>query len=475
MAGLIVGIREREPSPALTEAIRAGRIAGLLWFRDGLRGDAGEISARMDRLRSLWPPDVAPLFVIDEEGGLIQQLCGVVEAGVGAWPRLPSPRAIGRTGDHALAYAHGREVGRRLRRVGLDATLAPLVDLDPGPASPVLGTRCFGSDPDRVASLALAWSRGLSSAGALGCLKHYPGHGATALDTHRALPRIDAATPMEPHLRPYRAIAASWRTADGPAPGIMTAHLLLAGRRLPASLDPEVLSQRPRGLGPVFTDSLDMGALRAWGDAPERAELASRAGSDFILFGADVDAALAVARTGPRRDEPSLVPWPPALIRPPIPEPVAAESLETIARAALRIIERRPIARGEWTWLLPEEWGAYGEVAAPKPGSRPSGMRWLGRVIRYAAGDPGQPLRAIRAAGSEGPVLLGVIHRGAQDDPGERVAGKHAGRLDAVAYLLDGPVSATRWGIWRAECLGFGEIEIEALRRAWAEEEPLSD
>lgn len=467
MAGLILGLREAEPSAPLAAAIREGRVAGLLWFREAFRGDQGDVALQVERVRSLWPIGTRPIFAIDEEGGLIQQLSGIVERGTGPWPRLPSPRALGRADDEGLAFDHGREIGRRLRRIGIDATLAPLVDLDPGPASPVLGTRCLGSDPDRVAALALAWLRGLGSAGVRGCLKHYPGHGATGVDSHQDLPRVDGTVSLEPHIRPYRTIAKSWRRVDGLPPGILTAHLLVGGRPLPASLDRETVMARPSGLGPVFTDSLDMGALRAWGETNLRARLAAEAGSDFLVFGIDLEAGLAASRSidlDPRGGIDAVVAQGSL---PPVPEPMRPESLERIARAGVRIVESRPMPAGAWTWILPERFGPYGDIAPPTP-QGPGGKRWIGRIIRCPGWDWDSLADTIRAVGKEMPILAGLVQRGASPHHGRVAPGEVLDGPDALVYLLDGPAPGGEWGIWRAESCGFGPAEIEAVRRVWS-------
>lgn len=464
---MILGVREGSPSSDLAESIRRGEVAGLLWFRSALGETTAEAIERIARARAMWPYP-GPLFVIDEEGGLIQQLSGLMDENGRPWPRLPSPRAIGRAKDPRSATAHGREVGRRLRVLGLDATLAPTVDLDPGPESPVLGTRCFGEDPALVAEMAAAWLRGLASAGVRGCVKHYPGHGATRIDSHMSLPRLPRTKDLDAHLSPYRTIARQWDEKDGAAPAVLTAHIRIdgSGSSLPASLDPDQVSRIPPGLGPVFTDSLDMGALQPYGDMVSRGALAAAAGSDWIVVGMDIAGGIALARSlAPdrcRADSPRAARW----LRPspplPIPEPWPFDDLVSAAEKGLRLLVDRPIPTGEWDWILPADIGAYGPVAEPVAAR--NGIRWIGRVIRYDSGDPASLAAAL--AGRALPFLVGWIHRGPPDPAiGEILRGHPPA---ALAHLLDDPAEAAMPMVWTIGTCGFGEGEIIALERFWS-------
>ena len=483
MARVIVAIREDEPSPAMVDAIRRGWLAGLLWFRSafgirdasgpgggsGLRGASGpEVEAaaeRVARLRAIWPPGVPCLFAIDEEGGLIQQLCGLVESSGSVWPRLPSPRALGRGDDPRLAFAHGREIGRRLRRLGLDLALAPVVDLDPGPESAVLGTRCFAADPDRVTDIALHWLRGLASAGVRGCVKHFPGHGATQVDSHQDLPYISARTDFRPHREPYDRIAQAWRSEDGPPPAVLTAHIVCEPSRLPASLDADALRELPAGLGPILSDSLDMAALRPFGDLKKRGQAALEAGSDLLIVGLDVEAGLALARSVGEPSALKLDAWKAADPLPPIPEPWDPQDLMRAAEAGLRLLRDVPIPPGDWDWILPVGFGPYGAVADPPEGI--DGRRRIARVVRYRQDDADSLAQALLAGGRERPALVAWAHRGPPDATTTRCLRAAGPRVRAVAHILDGAAPELLPGAWCAETCGFGEGEMAALARRW--------
>ncbi|MBM3287536.1 MAG: glycoside hydrolase family 3 protein [Candidatus Eisenbacteria bacterium] len=475
---VIVCMRDAEPSRELLDAIRGGGVLGLLWFREAFAAGAREATvagaaARVARLRGEWPAGSSPVFAVDEEGGLIQQLSGLIDEGGRKWVRLPSARALGRAGDRSAAFAHGRETGRRLRRVGCDLALAPVVDLDPGIESPVLGTRCFGSDPELVSALGLAWLEGLASAGVRGCLKHFPGHGATAVDSHVSLPHVPAGVDLFRHAVPYASIASSWKSALGPAPAVLTAHIVCGAGGLPATLDEGILARVPKGLGPILTDSLDMGALGACGDLAARATTSLRAGADLLLVGVDLRGGLALARSiEPVRSE-RLRAWAPLDPLPPIPEPWQEEEIAKLAAAGLRLTSGGILPEGEWDWILPARFGPYGEIASPPP-SETTAARRVAHLLRYDADAPESLLTALRAASAR-PALVGVLHRGPiaggllglLRERRWRRERPDRGGLAALAHLLDeGPEGGVE-GLWTIETCGFGEMEMAALREAW--------
>jgi beta-glucosidase-like glycosyl hydrolase len=460
-------MREAHPSPALREAITDGRLGGLLWFREALGSSVEEAAERVGKLRALWPPGVPCLFAADEEGGLIQQLSGMTDEKGAVWPRLPSARALGRSGDSGLAFAHGREVGRRMRAIGLNVALAPVVDLDPGPRSAVLGTRCFGDEPGEVTRMAVAWLRGLASAGVRGCVKHFPGHGATRFDSHQELPRIGTDVDPARHMRPFKEIARAWSAEDGPPPGILTAHLIPAGGRVPVTLDPTALSEVPDSLGPVWTDSLDMGALAPYGGLEARARAALTAGSDLLVVGVDIDGGLALTRNLRMPVSPRVARWIAETTPTAAPAPWPLNEIVRAAAAGVRVLQDAILPDGDWDWILPERFGPYGIVPDPPVcGGAGATDRRIARIVRYNAGDP-ESLRRALCGDVDTPALVGWIHRGGIDSETEEAIRSGRTRVRAIAHLLDGPGGDMLPGIWTCETCGFGEGELSALARLW--------
>ena len=125
-----------------------------------------------------------PLMVtLDGEWGLAMRVSDA--------PRYPYNMALGAIRDKRLLYEYGREVGRECRAAGINVDFAPVLDVNSNPANPVIGMRSFGEVPQRVAESGVAFSKGMESEGVLSVAKHFPGHGNTATDSHKALPRIN--------------------------------------------------------------------------------------------------------------------------------------------------------------------------------------------------------------------------------------------------------------------------------------------
>lgn len=206
-------------------------------------------------------------------------------------------RRFGEANRAPLARAAGRAMGRELAAAGFNCDFAPVLDVDSNPRNPVIGDRSFGSDPRVVASLGMAFARGLEEAGIVPCGKHFPGHGDTALDSHLALPEVGRSLRelRRVELAPFRrAIAAG-------LPMLMTAHVRYAALdpERPATLSRRILHEllrRELGFrGVLVSDDLSMHALDDAGSIGEAAVAAINAGCDLLLACASLDVAEEVA------------------------------------------------------------------------------------------------------------------------------------------------------------------------------------
>src|SRR6476660_7351906 len=221
------------------------------------------------------------LIAADLERGAGQQVAGMTE--------FPPPLALASLGEAAVVRWAGAVTAQEARAVGSSWVFAPVGDLDVLPDNPIVQTRAFGDDPNRVASLVRTWIEGCQGAGALACAKHFPGHGRTAVDSHLALPVVaeTAATLRESDLLPF-AIAVESGVAS-----IMTAHVAypaLDPSGVPATLSPLILDELrgPLGFdGLVVSDALIMdGALEGRRESDAAVE-AVRAGVDLLLYPKD--------------------------------------------------------------------------------------------------------------------------------------------------------------------------------------------
>lgn len=222
------------------------------------------------------------LLASDLERGAGQQIRGLAE--------IPPPRALATLGDPRIAYDAGLLTGTQAREVGLNWVLAPDADLDCEPANPIVQTRAFGDDPEVVARLVDSWVRGCQASGALACIKHYPGHGRTTVDSHAELPTVDApasalsSEDRAPFNAGIRAGVAS----------VMTAHVAFpaldpSGRA--ATLSPVILGElrRTSGFeGLIVTDALIMAGATGGAGAVPAVVQAVRAGCDLLLYPGDI-------------------------------------------------------------------------------------------------------------------------------------------------------------------------------------------
>ncbi|RFU84787.1 glycoside hydrolase family 3 protein [Streptomyces triticagri] len=231
------------------------------------------------------------LVAIDEEGGDVTRL----EVRTGS--SFPGNHALGAVDDPELTRQVATELGRRLAACGVNLNWAPSADVNSNSENPVIGVRSFGADPDLVARHTAAYITGLQSAGVAACAKHFPGHGDTSVDSHHAMPRIDADpdTLRVRELVPFRAAIEAGTKA------VMSAHILLPALDAthPATLSPAILAgllRRELGHdGLIVTDGMEMQAISATYGIERGSVLAIAAGADAICVGgglADEDTVL---------------------------------------------------------------------------------------------------------------------------------------------------------------------------------------
>lgn len=259
-------------------------LGGICLFGSNLPGDPGTARALVAAIRARRPD---ALVATDEEGGDVTRLHRDDASPV------PGPAVLGAVDDLGLTAAVGRAVGAELAGLGIDLDLGPVADVNSNPANPVIGTRSFGAEPDLVARHVAAWVAGLQSAGVSACVKHFPGHGDTAQDSHLTLPVLDAglATLRERELVPFAA------AVEAGAAAVMTSHLMVPAldAEHPATLSAPVLGLLRTALGydgAIVSDALDMAGASGGRTIPEAAVAALAAGVDLLCTGPDKDAAL---------------------------------------------------------------------------------------------------------------------------------------------------------------------------------------
>jgi beta-N-acetylhexosaminidase len=191
-------------------------------------------------------------------------------------------RVIGKHDDPEFTRRVASLLGEQLGALGFNIDFAPVADVDSNPKNPVIGDRSFGRDPALVTRHARAFAEGLEEAGIVACLKHFPGHGDTALDSHFELPVVDRSTVelRQIELYPFERAARS-------AQAVMTAHVVFTALdRAPATLSPRLIGLLRKEFafeGVVFSDDLEMRALSDHWPIEETAISAVEAGCDALL------------------------------------------------------------------------------------------------------------------------------------------------------------------------------------------------
>lgn len=255
----------------LRDELRDG-LAGVVYFGQNVGEGLPALSAQI--------LDANPnaLIGIDEEGGSVTRL----ESATGS--TVPGAAQLGLLDDLVASEETGAELARRVRAVGANVVLGPVADVNTDPRNPVIGVRAFGDDEALVSRHVVATIDGIQDGAVAACVKHFPGHGDTHMDSHHSLPEItlDLEEFERVHLEPFRA------AIDAGVDAIMTAHIVVpAWGEQPATLNPRVLGMlRDWGYdGVVITDALDMAAIRETVGLGGGAALALAAGADLLCIG----------------------------------------------------------------------------------------------------------------------------------------------------------------------------------------------
>jgi beta-N-acetylhexosaminidase len=263
---IVVGVA----GPALTarerQCLEQDPPGGVILFRRNI-----ETSEQLqDLAREIHSLPGAPLLFIDQEGGPVDRFRDL------AGPSISARRAA----RLAMAALAGELAGETCAAFGIDVDLAPVVDRSvPGRGAEILGDRCFGSVPEEIETAGRQFIGGLERYGVAGVLKHFPGLGSAAVDSHEILPRIsEPERELAVDRRPFEALL-------GEAPAWLVTHASYGGN-IPATLDERVLRGLARGRlgfgGLLIADDLEMGALAQFGDLPERAARSAAAGCDLL-------------------------------------------------------------------------------------------------------------------------------------------------------------------------------------------------
>ena len=229
----------------IRNAVKEYKVGGLL-FGNGQLVNQVNLTNFAQELSEI------PLMItFDGEWGLNMRLKEI--------PAFPRNRVLGCIQDNDLLYEYGKEVARQFQEIGVHVNFAPVADVDNNPLNPVINTRSFGGNVHNVTEKVIAYSKGLEDGGVLSVSKHFPGHGDTNVDSHKALPTLNFSRERMDSIEmyPFR------KAVEAGLGGVMVGHLEVpALSKRTASLSSDIVQgilQKEFGFkGMIFTDALEM-------------------------------------------------------------------------------------------------------------------------------------------------------------------------------------------------------------------------
>jgi beta-N-acetylhexosaminidase len=277
---IVANLGKRGADEELLGRIRQGRVGGLIAFPRGAQSLRTDIQEAQAAARQ---GDNPPLLVmIDQEGGGVKRL-----------PEGPpdlSPRQLGAAGDEDESRSQGEDTGAYLKGLGVNVDLAPVLDISEPNTARKISSRTFGTDPEVVSNVGVAFAEGLQDGGVVATPKHFPGLGrATVTTDERPVTIAATSDELQTDIEPFRA------AVDGGVDAVMVSNAsyptLTPGAEEPAVFSPQIV----RGLlrdqlgfeGVVITDDLEAPAIE--GSPGAAAAQALRAGADLLLYAQSTD------------------------------------------------------------------------------------------------------------------------------------------------------------------------------------------
>ncbi len=273
---------------ATRAALEQYPVGGLIYFQGNIVSEQ-QVTDMIAKQQQFSQERIGlPLLIsVDEEGGQVTRVASCANVDV---PKFEDTAQIGASGDSSRAHASGQAIGSYLSRMGFNLDFAPVADTLTNPDNTVVKRRSYGSDPQTVAEMAVQNLKGLESQGVYGCIKHFPGHGATLGDTHNGYAYTDKSWE---DLKVSDLIPFQRCVAEGVS-FVMVGHISLPqaiGDDVPASCSQTAIQGYLRGelgyQGIVLTDALNMGAIVDQYSSAQAAIKAFQAGSDMLLMPAD--------------------------------------------------------------------------------------------------------------------------------------------------------------------------------------------
>lgn len=277
---ILAGFYGHEPSEDVRELIEKYHVGNILLFSRNLESPAQALQMNDALQQIAMAAGGVPLAIsTDHEGGCTQRLSNGVTT-------LPGNMALGAIGDEETAYRHGAIQAKELLAMGINQNLGPVLDINMVARSPIIGPRAFGDLAAECARLGAPLVKGMQDHGVNATIKHFPGQGAIAIDTHHDSPSLGLPREelIKRELLPFKA------AIDVGAASIMTAHVKLPAiekQDIPVTMSRAVMTDLLRGEfgydGVVMSDGLEMQAITRFFPVGEAAVQGLLAGCDMLM------------------------------------------------------------------------------------------------------------------------------------------------------------------------------------------------
>lgn len=278
---IVAGFPTETMSEEFVQLVKEHKIANTILFSYNTPSEE-KIEVLCDSIQKLVKEETGTyaFITIDQEGGVVTRL-----------PKesinIPGAMALAQIGDKEKAYQAALLTGYELRKLGINFNLAPVLDINSNPDNPVIGVRSFGSDSKVVTEYGCEMVRGYLDAGIMCSVKHFPGHGDTAVDSHLSLPCItkDYAELKQEELVPFQEAIKCGATA------VTLAHILfpkIENGKIPVTMSEKMIQGLLREQlgfqGLVISDCLEMNAIKEYFGTAVGAKNAIKAGVDMIFI-----------------------------------------------------------------------------------------------------------------------------------------------------------------------------------------------
>jgi beta-N-acetylhexosaminidase len=285
----MIGFTGLEVSDETAAFLSQANIGGVVLFTPNYESP-GQLAELINQVQECKTGELPLWIAADYEGGRVQRFRK-------SFTRIPEAATVAALDSPKLTFELSELIAKELKAVGVNVNFAPVADINTNPKNPVIGTRAFGNTEEVVTKHSTAMVRGHLVHKVQPCVKHFPGHGDTSVDSHFSLPRVDTdlSTMTEREFKPFMKAFRSHCTM------VMTAHIICSkiDPEKPATLSSkiliDILRKQLRYSGLIISDDMEMKSIADHFGADDAPRLALQAGCDILIYRSEAAGRKAVA------------------------------------------------------------------------------------------------------------------------------------------------------------------------------------